>query len=105
MHILNNLVSIVWFIFIVYWFFSALFVKKNAKGRDWTREAIIRIFIIALVVAIYNVPGGKSFVSSQKSTNLAFQIIGIMLFLTGILLAVWARVNLGKNWGSPMTLK
>jgi protein-S-isoprenylcysteine O-methyltransferase Ste14 len=33
------------------------------------------------------------------------QAIGAVLFLVGLALAVWARVNLGRNWGTPMSEK
>ena len=29
--------------------------------------------------------------------------IGAVLFVSGLALAVWARVHLGRNWGMPMT--
>jgi protein-S-isoprenylcysteine O-methyltransferase Ste14 len=31
--------------------------------------------------------------------------IGILLFLSGLALAIWARLYLGRNWGMPMSLK
>jgi protein-S-isoprenylcysteine O-methyltransferase Ste14 len=36
---------------------------------------------------------------------LAVQIVGLVLFLAGLGLAVWARIYLGRNWGMPMTRK
>ena len=33
------------------------------------------------------------------------QGVGMVLFLTGLGLAVWARVHLGRNWGTPMCEK
>jgi protein-S-isoprenylcysteine O-methyltransferase Ste14 len=33
------------------------------------------------------------------------QGIGMVLILTGLALAVWARVYLGRNWGTPMSEK
>ena len=31
--------------------------------------------------------------------------IGLALFALGLGLAIWARVHLGRNWGTPMTQK
>ena len=31
--------------------------------------------------------------------------IGLAIFLLGLALAVWARVYLGRNWGTPMSKK
>jgi protein-S-isoprenylcysteine O-methyltransferase Ste14 len=33
------------------------------------------------------------------------EIVGVAVFLSGITLAVWARIYLGRNWGMPMTEK
>ena len=33
------------------------------------------------------------------------QGIGLVIFLLGLALAVWARVYLGRNWGMPMSQK
>ena len=32
-------------------------------------------------------------------------VIGAVVFASGIALAIWARVNLGRNWGMPTTQK
>jgi protein-S-isoprenylcysteine O-methyltransferase Ste14 len=31
--------------------------------------------------------------------------IGAVVFASGIALAIWARIHLGRNWGMPMTQK
>jgi protein-S-isoprenylcysteine O-methyltransferase Ste14 len=35
----------------------------------------------------------------------ALETVGLILFLSGLALAVWARIYLGRNWGMPMTQK
>ena len=31
--------------------------------------------------------------------------IGLVLFALGLGFAIWARIHIGRNWGSPMTQK
>jgi protein-S-isoprenylcysteine O-methyltransferase Ste14 len=31
--------------------------------------------------------------------------VGLVLFAVGLVFAIWARVSLGRNWGTPMTQK
>ena len=31
--------------------------------------------------------------------------MGIALFVVGLAVAIWARVHIGRNWGTPMTQK
>ena len=33
------------------------------------------------------------------------EVVGTILFVSGLGVAVWARVHLGRNWGMPMTQK
>jgi protein-S-isoprenylcysteine O-methyltransferase Ste14 len=33
------------------------------------------------------------------------EAVGVILLLSGLALAVWARIYLGRNWGMPMTQK
>ena len=32
-------------------------------------------------------------------------VIGLVFFVLGLGLAVWARLHIGRNWGTPMTQK
>ena len=45
--------------------------------------------------------------NTSYSTNheLVLGVIGAIVFASGLLLAVWARIHLGRNWGMPMTEK
>jgi protein-S-isoprenylcysteine O-methyltransferase Ste14 len=36
-------------------------------------------------------------------SSLVLQVVGLVLFASGLALAVWARLCLGRNWGMPMT--
>ena len=31
--------------------------------------------------------------------------LGFIVFILGLLLALWARINIGRNWGVPMSQK
>jgi protein-S-isoprenylcysteine O-methyltransferase Ste14 len=31
--------------------------------------------------------------------------VGLVLFAAGLLFAIWARIHIGRNWGTPMTQK
>lgn len=43
--------------------------------------------------------------SYSTSHELVLGVIGAIVFASGLLLAVWARIHLGHNWGMPMTQK
>jgi len=89
-----------WAAFWAYWLVAAFFVKR---GRiPWARELRIRVVIVAIVIVLVRLG-----VFRDRGLNTAVwrDALGLMLFVGGLGLAVWARVHIGRNWGGPMTQK
>ena len=79
----------------------AMGAKKNIDARFWWRGSELRVGIIALALLALRLPNARAYASTGKLTGL----IGVVLCASGIGLAVWARVHLGRNWGMPMSRK
>jgi protein-S-isoprenylcysteine O-methyltransferase Ste14 len=90
-------IYVAWGVFWAYWLVSAFGAKKRVGGRRF--GARIPIIVLAVVLAKV-VP-----VNSLAVHSPALKGIGVVLFATGLGLAVWARIYLGRNWGTPMTQK
>ena len=89
-----------WAAFWLYWIVAAFSMKR---GRiSWGREARIRAVIV--VVAILLIRLG-AFRGHGVNTDPWRAGIGLVLFALGLGFAVWARVNIGRNWGTPMMQK
>jgi protein-S-isoprenylcysteine O-methyltransferase Ste14 len=89
-----------WAAFWLYWLVAAFSMKR---GRvPWSREARIRVAI--LVIAFLLIRFGF-FRGQHAHTEPWRAALGIVLFALGLGFAVWARVNIGRNWGTPMTQK
>jgi protein-S-isoprenylcysteine O-methyltransferase Ste14 len=89
-----------WAAFCVYWLVAALSVKK---GRvPWSRVLRIRALIVLVVILLIRV---GAFRGHDLSTDPWRAGVGLVLFAVGIGFAIWARVHIGRNWGSPMTQK
>jgi protein-S-isoprenylcysteine O-methyltransferase Ste14 len=98
MHALQIAIAITWLMFWLGWLAAALYAKK---GRGGAREIPLRgLSVLAVVVILRVVHGGALEVHS-----LPLETIGAAVFATGIALAIWARVILGRNWGMPTTQK
>src|SRR5271170_685252 len=107
MHFLRIIFSVGWILFWLYWIISATKSKKVASFNI-KQFAAIRIVIwpvaIALVLVINHLHSLK--IHYQALTSNHVVLAGsFIIFLIGLLVAVWARINLGKNWGMPMTKK
>ena len=100
MHVVDVVIFAVWVAFWIYWLAASIDVK--AGQTQWTRFAGARVGLILLVLLLVRagVLDGHAAVSDPW-----LQGIGLVIFLLGLALAVWARVYLGRNWGMPMSQK
>jgi protein-S-isoprenylcysteine O-methyltransferase Ste14 len=107
MSILDLLITIGWVAFWLYWLVAAIGSKKNSVPRV-QHIVVARLIMFALIVLLIRTSLTKTvslnhalFVQSNKW----LLSIGFILFIAGLLLAIWARLYLGDNWGMPMSLK
>jgi protein-S-isoprenylcysteine O-methyltransferase Ste14 len=89
-----------WAAFWIYWLVAALSMKK---GRiPWSRELRVRAVILVLVILLFRTRvvrfGGVTSDPWREG-------IGLVLFFLGLGLAIWARLHIGRNWGTPMSQK
>ena len=89
-----------WGAFWLYWLLAAFSVKR---GRiPWSRELRIRLVLVGVAILLVRVGAFRGYRDDGDPWRAA---PGIALFAVGMSLAVWARVHLGRNWGTPMTQK
>ena len=89
-----------WAAFWMYWLVAAFSMKR---GRvPWSRELRIRALIVALTIVLlrFGAFRGHGLNSDPWRAGL-----GLVLFALGLGFAIWARVHLGRNWGTPMSQK
>lgn len=104
--IYKGLFPVVWIAFALYWFISALTVKKARQSES----PLARLGYLALVyctVALAVAPGlqHRYFAwTSPQETGVRF-FIGAAMLLAGLGFAVWARIHLGQYWSGRVQLK
>jgi protein-S-isoprenylcysteine O-methyltransferase Ste14 len=98
MHTLQTAIGITWAVFWIYWLASALGAKQSAgraRRLPFNGVAAVAVFVLVRVLR-----SGSLVVHSP-----VLGAIGAAMLLSGLVLAIWARVHLGRNWGMPMTQK
>ena len=100
MRAVERVFEVGWAAFWLYWFVAA-FSMKRGRVR-WGRESVIRVVILVLVLLLVRV---GAFRGHGVHTDPVREALGLALFAAGLLFAIWARVNIGSNWGTPMTQK
>ena len=89
-------VGVAWIVFWIYWLVSASTSKASVSGGWRTRLTGVSVVAVIVIADAFRGDG-----LATRSVTLA--VIGAVLFASGIAIAVWARLHLGRNWGMPMT--
>lgn len=96
MHALRVAIAITWAVFWIYWLVSAFGAKQSTGGLR--RLPLNGVTALAVFILVRVFHGGSLAVDSP-----VLAAIGAVVFASGLALAVWARIHLGRNWGMPMT--
>jgi protein-S-isoprenylcysteine O-methyltransferase Ste14 len=100
MHAVDVVILAGWLVFWLYWLAVSTGVKE---GRTrWTRFAGIRVAIILVILLLVR---SKALGHPSPTSNPWLLGVGLVVFVLGLVVAIWARVYLGRNWGMPMTEK
>ena len=98
MHAVEFLLAIGWVAFWAYWLVAAFSVKR---GRiSWSSELRIRAVIAVIVLLLLRF---GAFRNRGINSDPWRAVLGLVLFAGGLGFAVWARVHIGRNWGTPMS--
>ena len=100
MHAVELVFAVGWAAFWLYWLVAAFSVKKGHVPLS--SELRIRAVIVVIVILLvrFGVFRGHGLNTDSWRAGL-----GIVLFALGLGFAIWARVHIGRNWGTPMTQK
>lgn len=89
-----------WVVFWLGWLGAAARTKPGQV--QFGRAAGIRLVILVVVLVLIRVEALEGHAQNHGPWTAG---VGLALFFAGLAVAVWARVHLGRNWGTPMTQK
>jgi protein-S-isoprenylcysteine O-methyltransferase Ste14 len=102
MYVIDYVIYGLWVLFWLTWLAAARTAKRATRSRMQQFVGLrIALFVIVILVSRLGAFKGHHTIES----NPTLQGIGTGLFLIGLGLALWARVYLGRNWGTPMSEK
>ena len=102
MHVIDYVIYGLWVLFWLVWLVAARTAKRAAQSR--MRQFVgLRLTFFVILILVSRTGALKSHRTIESNPTL--QTIGMVLFLSGLGLALWARVYLGRNWGTPMSEK
>jgi protein-S-isoprenylcysteine O-methyltransferase Ste14 len=89
-----------WAAFALYWLIAAFSMTRAHVA--WSRELRIRAVIVAAAILLSRLGAFRGHGVHADPWETA---IGVLLFVLGLVFAIWARVHIGRNWGTPMMQK
>jgi len=105
-------ISMVWLIFSIVWLVAAFASKRSLQRQTYGSRVVQGSLILVSMLFIFNF--WNVFNSSRMQGWLTERIIpatsswvllGAALAVLGVLICLWARAILGKNWSGTVTIK
>ena len=100
MHAVELVFAIGWAAFWIYWLVAAFSMKRGRLA--WSRELRIRAVILVLAILLVRLGAFRDHGLNSDPWRAG---LGLILFAVGLGFAIWARVHIGRNWGTPMSQK
>src|SRR5262245_18725888 len=109
---IQQFIAIVWVIFLLYWFISALSVKSIQETRGWLGGSWYTILYLIGFLFIANfrflgrfgVPIGTLAIILFQHTRIQ-NVAVVILMVVGLMIAIVARRTLAGNWSGAVALK
>jgi protein-S-isoprenylcysteine O-methyltransferase Ste14 len=89
-----------WAAFWLLWLVAAFSMKR--ERLPWSRELRIRTVMVIIVIVLVHVGVFHQYHLNSQPWRGG---VGLVLFFAGLSFAIWARFNIGRNWGTPMSQK
>lgn len=101
-----GIVTVSWLCFVVYWVIASRDTKRTV-GRTGGGRSIGLRTVATIAVALLATSGGFSGYGPHVPADVdqAMGAVGAALCAGGIAFAIWARWQLGRNWGMPGSIK
>jgi protein-S-isoprenylcysteine O-methyltransferase Ste14 len=92
--------AIGWAAFWIYWLAAAFSTKRGHV--PWSRQLRVRAVAFVLLILLLRVGAFRHGDLNSDPWRVGF---GLILFALGLGFAIWARLHIGRNWGTPMSKK
>jgi protein-S-isoprenylcysteine O-methyltransferase Ste14 len=102
----HNPLAVIWTVFGLFWIVPAVFGKRTIQ-RQTSRSRFLQLALLVATYVFMAVPdlGWGLLNQPLAPSGRTSSAVGYGLLLGGMFFAGWARIFLGGNWSSDVTLK
>ena len=102
----HNIVLGGWFVLIAVWLAGALTTKRSVRRHSGAARAIQTVLVLMAYFLIFDPDTGIGFLGWRfVAPSEVVEWTGAAIALAGLLFALWARIYIGRNWSSAVTVK
>jgi protein-S-isoprenylcysteine O-methyltransferase Ste14 len=95
-----------WVIFLVVWLVWAMRTKPTQRREGVSSRLSYSVLSVAAALAMFSGDVPREWLRVRIfPADLWIEVFGIVLTVAGISFAIWARIYLGGNWSSSVTVK
>jgi protein-S-isoprenylcysteine O-methyltransferase Ste14 len=96
-----------WLIFIAVWIIGAFTAKRDVGSRSTTIRWLWQLLLLGLLIYALRNPYDDASIFGLGLFNFGIVVswVGAFLTVVGVAFAIWARINLGRNWSSAPVAK
>lgn len=95
-------IALCWLVFVFVWVVSALFVKRTVeRSAGWAR-LLVWVAVIVLFIRVSHIPGLRQ---PMWPRTAALSALAALVTVAGLIVCVWARAVLGRNWSGTIAFK
>jgi protein-S-isoprenylcysteine O-methyltransferase Ste14 len=103
-YIAAGFVTLCWMVFVIFWFASS-FSQKTVFEKPKSTKILIPLLLIPVPFILLIRPEWFYLSAMLLENSLATEIAAMIICLLGLLVCIWARVNLASNWSFTLDLK
>jgi protein-S-isoprenylcysteine O-methyltransferase Ste14 len=96
-------VTACWAVFVVTWAIAALFTKRTLERR-WSWGTLLSVLAIVVAWRLMRHPQAFDTARLWEPTP-ALQWLAALVVIAGLVVTLWARAALGRNWSGTVTFK
>jgi protein-S-isoprenylcysteine O-methyltransferase Ste14 len=95
----GSFIALCWGIFLVFIMVSTFSAKRVVESdRRWVYSWLVLVAFVAAFFAIKHAPHLSAFVTIHRSSTPMISFCADMIVLAGLVISIWARIELGRNW-------
>ncbi len=102
-HFYSIFIAACFVLMFIFWILTAFSTKRTVEKKGGT---VIRIIFYLIIILVIYLQGHVAFLATNLwPKTVGIKIIADLVTFCGLLVMIWARITLGRNWSANIVLK